>query len=133
MAEQDLVDLMVAAFRPHVRGRLAEQGTTIPARLEEALATGEAWLESELGALLSLPFDRQPRGPLEVFQDAMRFPTEALRSAGLPFATRDPVAVSALPGDVYDIAPASSRELGDAVWEAHLRWGAEKAAALRDG
>ena len=43
---------------------------------------------------------------------------------------RDEVTVNALPGDRYGLAPASSRELGDEVWEAHLRWGAAKAAAL---
>jgi hypothetical protein len=60
----------------------------------------------------------------------MRFPTRALAEAGTPPVRRDPAAVAALPGDLYDLAPASSRPLGDAAWEAHMAWGAAKAAAM---
>lgn len=88
---------------------------------------------SELTALLARPFSQQPRGPLEVVQEAMRFPTSSLQQAGVPPADRDEVAVNALPGDVYDLAPASSRDLGEEAWVAHLRWGARKAQALRHG
>ena len=44
---------------------------------------------------------------------------------------RDPGSVAALPGDVYSLAPASSRQLGEEVWTAHLTWGATKARAMR--
>ena len=78
--------------------------------------------------LLSLPFHRQSRGPLELFQDAVRFPTAVLQEAGVAAVpgTRPPA--TALPGDLYDLAPASSQELGEDVWGAHLAWGAAKAA-----
>ena len=41
------------------------------------------------------------------------------------------IAEAALPGDVYDLAPASTRDLGDEVWALHLAWGAAKAAAFK--
>ena len=73
---------------------------------------------------------RKRRGPLEVFQEAMRFPTEALAADGIPEPARDEAVARVLPGDVYDLAPASTRLLGDDVWAAHMVWGAKKAAAI---
>lgn len=61
------------------------------------------------------------------FQQAMSFPTAALTAAGTTPPSRDPVAVNALPGDRFDLAPASSRDLGEEVWRAHIAWGMAKA------
>ena len=68
---------------------------------------------TELGSLLRLPFREQRRSPLEVFQEAMRFPTAALDAAGTPPVSRDPAQETALPGDHHDLAPASSQALGE--------------------
>lgn len=124
--------LLVGAYPAVVRRRLATRGTNPPPGLEGALAEGTAWLDAALGDLLERPYREQRRGPLEVFQEAMRFPTEVLAAAGVEAPDRDPVAAGALPGDSYDLAPASSRDLGEEVWAAHLRWGAEKAAGMAD-
>ncbi|MEX1043049.1 MAG: hypothetical protein WD532_11755 [Acidimicrobiia bacterium] len=131
MAEHELAAALVSAYRPYVTAMLAERGLGPVAGLEPSLVDGEAWLGRELATLLSRPFAEQTRGPLEVFQEAMEFPTRALAAAGVAAVTRDEVTANALPGDLYDLAPASSRDLGEEVWAAHLRWGVEKAAALR--
>ncbi len=60
----------------------------------------------------------------------MRFPGDLLAAEGVPPRSRDRVAEGALPGDRYDLAPASSRALGDEAWRAHLAWGLAKAQAL---
>ncbi len=96
------------------------------------LADGQAWLAAELEALLTLPYPDQPRGPFEVFQEATSFVGKGLEAAGVDPPARSSADEQALPGDRYGIAPISSRDLGRTVWEAHLRWGASKAAALRD-
>ncbi len=123
---------MVGAYRDHVRTRLEALGHAdeLDAEMDEVISEGERWLDEHLKELLEMPFDRQPRGPLEVFQEAMRFPTELLRSRNVTPPRRDEVARNALPGDDYDLAPASSNLLGEGVWEAHLAWGAAKARAL---
>lgn len=121
-------DAFVDAYRPYVRARLEARGWDVSASLEAALAEGEEWLAAALDELLAVAATEQTRGPLELFQEAMRFPTEALTEAGVEPVRRDPAAVSALPGDVYDLAPASSRQLGEAAWMEHLAWGAAKAA-----
>lgn len=120
-----LVVLLVETYPPFVRSR-APAGPD----LTDAIRRGRDWLAGELGSQLSLPFPEQRRGPLEIFQEAMSFPTEVLVGAELPAPERDDVARSALPGDVYDLAPASSQELGEEVWRAHLAWGAAKARAI---
>ena len=96
-----------------------------------AVDEGVAWLDEALGALLAVPFQDQARGPLEVFQESMRFPTEALLAAGVQQPRRDEAVAAALPGDLYDLAPASSQDLGEEVWAAHIAWGAAKARAFR--
>jgi hypothetical protein len=119
---------LVAAYRPHVESVLAASGfPPVP----EAISKGSAWLDAALSELLDLPAADQRRSPLELFQEAMRFPTDALDGAGVPPVSRDPVSESALPGDLYDLAPASSQVLGEDVWQAHLAWGANKAAEMR--
>jgi hypothetical protein len=117
----------VAAYRPYVEGILADRG--LPPVLA-AVAEGERWLDETLAALLALPVREQPRSPLEVFQEALRFPTEALEESGVTPVSRDQVAEAALPGDRYDLAPASSQDLGEEAWRAHIAWGAAKAARI---
>jgi hypothetical protein len=121
-----LLEVLVDAYPAYVRSRLP----AAPEGMEEAIRDGEEWLRSTLADLLARPFAEQARGPLEVFQEAMKFPTAALEQAGVEAPTRDPVAEGALPGDRYDLAPASTRDLGEEVWTVHLMWGATKAKAL---
>ncbi|MBU1865823.1 MAG: hypothetical protein KKE89_05360 [Actinobacteria bacterium] len=130
-AESDILRAaLVAAYRPYVEQLLAARGVEVPG-LEEALALGRDWLDESLAAMLARPFPQQARGPLEVFQEAMRFPTGALDAAGVEVPHRDETARTALPGDRYDLAPPSSQALGEDVWRAHLAWGAAKARAFR--
>lgn len=126
-----LVEALVEAYEPYVRRRLVEHGLPQPEGLAEALRRGREWLRAELTSLLELPYPRQPRGPLEVFQAAMWFPTQVLAAAGAAEVPRDEVARNALPGDRYDLAPASSRDVGEEVWRLHMAWGVEKARELR--
>lgn len=94
------------------------------------LESAETWLATALEELLEQDYRDQRRSPLELLQEAVRGPTEWLASQGVRPPLRDPVAVAALPGDTYDLAPASSAALGDDAFHAHIAWGAAKAAAL---
>lgn len=130
MTSDDLRRALVAAIRPHLADRFAALTVEPSEDLEEAIDAAESWLDGALGELLDLPFEQQRRSPLELFQEAMRFPTEALRRADVTPLGRDPVEEEALPGDLYRLAPASSQDLGEAVWRAHLAWGAAKAQTM---
>jgi hypothetical protein len=118
----------VGAFSPYLKGIFAERG--LPDIAPEVVSVAEQWLSDELSTLLELPYAGQRRSPLEVVQEAMTGPTVALQASGAKPPLRDPVSVAALPGDVYGIAPASSSQLGEDAFHAHLAWGVEKARAL---
>lgn len=122
---------LVGVYSPYVIAVLKTRGTAVPEALDAAVEEGAAWLDEALATLLALPFKEQARGPLEVFQEALRFPTGALLAADVERPQRDEAAASALPGDHYDLAPASSQDLGEDVWAAHIAWGAAKAGAFR--
>lgn len=119
---------LVSALRPYVTGRITERGWPQPA--DVVFDRAESWLAGELDGLLAMPYRQQRRGPLEVFQEALADPTAALAAAGVMPPQRDAAAEAALPGDTFDLAPASSAALGEGAWRAHLAWGAAKAAAM---
>jgi hypothetical protein len=126
-ASETLAAALVASYGPFVAAGAGTYGVD----LSSATSAGESWLRSELEAELSAPYHQQRRGPLEIFQAALTFPTEALAEACAPEPARDPMAVRALPGDRFDLAPVSSRDISEDVWSAHLTWGVTKAVALR--
>ena len=127
---RELRDALVEVYLPYVEAKLQQAGVDTAPHLE-ALRGAEVGLADALDALLSQPYTIQQRGPLELFQEAMATPTTILRQGEIEPQPRDEVARAALPGDLYGLAPASSRLLGEAVWVAHLRWGAAKAAAMQ--
>ncbi|MCE2530862.1 MAG: hypothetical protein J4G11_13515 [Acidimicrobiia bacterium] len=129
-AAAELATSLVAAYAPYVRDKVARLGLAVPAGLDGAIEDGRSWLETALPDLLGRPFASQDRGPLELFQEALRFPTAALEQAGHQAVPRDELVANALPGDLFDLAPASSNDLGEEAWRAHLAWGVTKAAGM---
>jgi hypothetical protein len=127
---QELRSALVAAYPDYVKRVIADRGIVVNRDLLDALDRGTDWLDAELAALLSLPAADQDRSPLEVFRAALSFPTSALHGASVPPVERDAAALALLPGDVYDLAPGGSQQLGMEVQHAHLAWGAAKARAV---
>ena len=125
-----VLQTFLGTFRPYLSERLAERGLEVPG---EIMDEAEQWLAGHLADELGLPFGEQRHGPLEFFQAAMEIPTNWLVESGATPVSRDPVTVEVLPGDVYDLAPASSRDLGEEGWMAHMSWGTAKAAAFKAG
>ena len=122
-------EALLAAFAGHVRARVEALGVD-PEEVGDAIEVGRRWLEVRYRELRELPPEQQRRSPLELFQAACAFPTERLESLGVAPVERDEVTVSALPGDLYDLAPASSQDLGDDVWRAHVAWGVARASIV---
>ncbi|GBD84160.1 hypothetical protein BMS3Abin02_00548 [bacterium BMS3Abin02] len=125
-----LIGCLVDGYGPYVWRVLRSRGWGSLDGIDAAIEAGGSWLRDSLETLVATPFPEQRSGPLELFQEAMRFPSDVLASAGLPEPPRDETAVEALPGDIYDLAPVSSQLLGEEVWHAHLAWGAAKARAM---
>ena len=91
----------------------------------------QAEVASELRALLEADIDAQATTPLSLLRQAVRFPTEVLRSAGVPPVQRDSFAEASFPDDDYDLAPASLADVDPDLLEPGLAWGAAKAMAHR--
>lgn len=121
---------LVSAFPGYVFGVLARRSIVADTPVRRAVDLGARNLDADLEALLSLPARDQDRSPLEAFRAALSVPTAALLEIGTPPVARDPAAVRLFPDDVYDLAPGGSAQLGEAVQQAHLAWGAAKSRAI---
>ena len=128
-ASTRLLDAFTVALPRYLLDLVGSRGW-VAAGLDEAADEAAQWLRRELRDLLDLPYARQPRSPLEIAQEATAIVGDALDAAGVEPPARDAATIEALPGDVYDLAPASSTVLGEAAWEAHIAWGVTKAAAM---
>lgn len=109
-------------------GRDPDAGTL--ARIDDVVTRAGAWVETELGRLLDTDVDDQRANPLHVLRGAARFATEMLEAAGAPRPRRDEFEARAMPEDPYGIGPLAWRDLGEAVHEAGIEWGAWKAATV---
>lgn len=128
-ATEAVHDAMVRAYPGHVAARVEALGVD-PESVADAIEVGRRWLAVAYREQRELAPAEQRRSPLELFQAACAFPTERLAELGVAPVERDDVAQSALPGDLFDLAPASSQELGDDVWKVHVAWGVARAAAV---
>lgn len=96
-------------------------------RLREAGERAQRYIETNLGSLLETDIDQQRTTPLTIFRDAARFPVEVLHSAGAQEVHRIDVDRWAFPNDPFGVTPASLADMGPAVHEAGIAWGAAKA------
>jgi len=121
-----VADAFLAAYPDYVRSRLARlgvEGSVIEAAITRGhKAMGEAFTEW-VGQEPTL----RRASPLELFREALALPTEVAVAAGAKPVLRDAFQMQALPADVLDLAPATSRDLGEEAWAAHVAWGLARA------
>lgn len=114
-----------------VESRLvAHRGATDPATMAAARRAGEharSEVGAEVRALLESDVDAQAETPLSILREAVRYPAEVLRGAGVPALARDDFSTSRFPDDHYDLTPASLAELDPGLLDAGIAWGAAKA------
>ena len=78
-------------------------------------------------ALLEADISEQHSTPLALLRQAVRYPTEVLRRAGVPPVERDRFAREAFPDDDYDLSPATWADVAPSLTELGITWGAAKA------
>lgn len=127
---QDLLRAVESAFGPWFRNRLREIAGRDDARLDEAAERAEAWVASELAALLAADPEEQRTNPLHLMRTASRFATPVLRELKVPLPGRDEFEARAMPEDEYGIGPLAWIDLGEEVHDAGISWGAWKAATI---
>ena len=109
---------------------LAWSGEADPAVIAEAAAAGVRAVDEvmpRLRALLAADVDEQRTNPLSILREAVRYPTEVLRAAGVPGVVRDEFDERAFPDDDYGLTPASFGDVDPLLHEPGLTWGAAKA------
>lgn len=114
------VERLVAAWGGEVPDSLRRQA-------EQAGERARAEVGGAVLALLGSDVDDQRTTPLALLRGAVRYPTEVLRSAGVPPVQRDRFAEEAFPDDAYDLTPASFADIDPSLAEDGLAWGAAKA------
>jgi hypothetical protein len=121
---------LVVAFPRFVEGKLASLGVEPDTEVVKAAEAGCISLGHALNELVYASLPMQSESPLQLVRMATQPIAEALAAAGVPVPMRDERAVEIHPEDVYDLYPASSRELGDDVWQLQMQWGLEKARVV---
>jgi hypothetical protein len=110
-----------------------EQATGAPPAPGVLVAAEEAGLRARddvagrVRALLTADIDEQAGNPLAILRDAVRYPTEVLRAAGIPPVERDRFQEEAFPDDDYDLSPATFAHLDPALGDIGIAWGAATA------
>jgi hypothetical protein len=113
--------------RVHVAQLQRRPPAEVRAAATEAGHAAAADVGARVHALLALDIDEQRSNPLALIRQAVPYPTEVLRVAGVPPVARDEFAARQFPDDVYDLAPTSFAEVDPELHEPGLVWGAAKA------
>jgi len=111
-------------------GQSVDRRDAVQAVLSNVKADTQAFVQEQLGVLLSTDVDQQRTNPLEVLRASTRFATAALRDTGVPAPARDEFQQRLDPDDEYLLGPMSWMDLGEDVHEAGIEWGAWKAATV---
>ena len=124
---QRLHAAFVAAFPAYATAVYADRGYPLDRDSVELIERASTVLDAELGSELELRFRDQRRSPLEIVRQALVVLSTALARAGI---APNPTPGVSIDDDPYGLAPGSSSDLGREAHEAHLLWGAAKAAAF---
>jgi hypothetical protein len=110
-----------------VETRAGVVAADVRAAADDAGRRAAADVGTRVRRLLATDVDDQRGNPLAVLREAVRYPTEVLRAAGVAPAARDAFAERAFPDDVYDLAPATWSDIDPGLQERGIVWGAAKA------
>lgn len=124
-----VAETFCAGLGPYLVGRLDALDLE-PAVRAEAIAAGGRVLDAAFADWVGLAAGAQRRSPLELLREALSAVTAALAAAGVAPVERDAQQEALLPGDVYDLVPPTSRDLGDEALHAHVAWGLARAEAI---
>ena len=117
----------VAALPGWVRRCVRSRASGLDEEAAEAGRRAALDVGERLRALVDTDIDEQRTNPLSVLRGAVVYPTEVLKAAGVAPVARDAFVERAFPDDIYNLAPASWRDIDESLQEPGLVWGAWKA------
>jgi hypothetical protein len=121
------VERCVARLVTVYRGEVPAE---VRASAQDAGRRARADVGAELRDFLALDVDCQATSPLAILRTAVRYPTAVLRDAGVPPVRRDEFKEQAFPDDVYDLVPATWKDVDPALQEPGIIWSAWKAKTV---
>ena len=124
-----LADAVTAAIPDWVRRSVARFAPGLDA--DAAGRAAAADVGPRLRALLTADMDEQRGNPLSIVRDAVRYPTEVLRDAGIEPPPRSRFDIEHFPNDPYGLVPMTWRDVDESLHEPGIVWGAHKARAHR--
>ncbi len=128
-ASRRVAEAFGAALGPYLTGRVGAL-TGDDALVADVVGAAQDAMRAALAGWVGLGAGAQRRSPLELLREALDAATVVLSAAGVPPVERDPQQASLLPGDIYDLVPPTSRDLGDEALHAHVAWGLARAEAM---
>lgn len=99
------------------------------ARAGEAGERAGREVGARIRALVSSDLNAQTTTPLSIGRQAVSYPAEVLRRAGVPGVERDEFAQRRFPADDYGLTPATWADIDPALTEVGLAWGQALALA----
>jgi hypothetical protein len=132
---EELADAIEAALPGWVEGCVARilvawHGRADPevmARAQDAGRRAAAEVGADVRRLMAMDVDEQRTTPLTLVRQAVRYPTEVLREAGVPGVVRDDFDERHFVEDDYRLTPMTFADIDPALQEPGLVWGAMKA------
>ncbi len=124
-----LADAVTAAMPDWVRRCVERYATGL-----DAAGAGRAAADHvgpRLRRLLGADVDDQRGNPLSIVRDAVQFPTQVLRDAGVAPPRRSRFDVEHFPDDPYGLVPMTWRDVDESLHEPGILWGARKAMVHR--
>lgn len=104
-------------------------GPRLRAEAEAAGREAAADIGPRLATLLTADVDAQRANPLALVREAVRYPTEVLRAAGVAPRPRRGFDAEHFPDDEYGLVPMTWRDVDESLQEPGIVWGALKARA----
>lgn len=123
-----LADAVVDALPLWAERMVRERGGPPGAGADAGRAAAAA-LAPALRALLAADVDDQRANPLALVRQAVAWPAQVLRDAGVAPVARDDHARAHFPDDDYDLTPMSFADVDPSLHEPGIVWGALKARA----
>lgn len=124
---QALFQAVSEAVRPWLRILVDARVTDVDAGLHIVLEQVAVDAEQAIRVLIDADVETPLSGPLERIRRAVEPLNVALAERDAPPPRRNPLDVEMRPHDLYDLGPMTFRDLGDAVHDAGIAWGAAKA------
>ena len=114
----------------HVGPDAGVDGVDLAERIDSASHDMVAGARGALEALFAEDVEAQRVNPLQILRDQASCVTRELTRLGARPARRDEFDRASQPDDLYGIGPMTWRDLGEAVHDAGITWGAWKAATV---